>query len=308
MLSSALLLTLCCLWPDLAALATSQRQAPLNVRWFHGSANCALNTDPPLQVYRFDEDTYIIRENKCLSFEAPFMYLLIGRDQALLFDSGAEPTGGRALPLRDTVRQILATRLGSRSAGDSLPLVVAHSHRHGDHVYGDRQFRNQPRTTVVGTDLGSVQRFFRLANWPERTAPFELGGRALTVIPIPGHDHNSTDIALYDHKTRILLTGDTVYPGILFVQHWEAYRRSIARLAAFASANSVSYVLGAHVEMTNRPRVAYDYGTTYQPAEHVLELKPSHLLDLRDACEAIGPRPRREARDSFIIVPPRQNQ
>jgi hypothetical protein len=67
--------------------------------------------------------------------------------------------------------------------------------------------------------------------------------------------------------------------------------------------NNVTYMLGAHVEMTNRPRVPYPRRTTYQPEEHVLELKPSHLFELRDACEAIGATPRREAHDSFIIEP-----
>jgi glyoxylase-like metal-dependent hydrolase (beta-lactamase superfamily II) len=254
-----------------------------------------------LQVHRFDEDTYIIRQNKCVNFEAPFIYLLIGRDKALLLDSGAPPAPGRTLPLRETVRQILATRLGTRRAGDSFPLIVAHSHRHPDHVYGDGQFRNQPRTTVVGKDENSVRSFFRFINWPEHPAAFDLGGRTLTVIPVPGHD--PTHIALYDPKTRILFTGDTFYPGMLFIQDWDAYRLSIARLAEFALSNPISYILGAHVEMTNRPRVSYPYRTTYQPDEHVLELKPTHLFELRDACEAIGARPRRDARDSFIIEP-----
>ncbi len=216
-------------------------------------------------------------------------------------DSGAVPTGGRPLPLRDTVRQILATRLGSWSAGDSFQLVVAHSHRHDDHIYGDQQFRNDARATVVGTDVGSVRQFFGLTNWPDNTATFDLGARSLSVIPIPGHD--PTHIAFYDPKTRILLTGDTLYPGMLFISDWAAYRRSIATLADFASVNSVSYVLGSHVEMTNRAGMSYPYRTTYQPEEHVLELRSSHLVELRQACDAIGATPRREVYDNFIIEP-----
>jgi len=33
----------------------------------------------------------------------------------------------------------------------------------------------------------------------------------MDIVPIPGHTDDS--IALYDHRTGILLTGDTVYPA-----------------------------------------------------------------------------------------------
>ena len=40
--------------------------------WILGSPDCAANDDPPIDVYRFDADTYILRQNKCVNFEAPF--------------------------------------------------------------------------------------------------------------------------------------------------------------------------------------------------------------------------------------------
>ncbi len=285
--------------PGVGASAAVQR--PFDVKWIHGSADCGTNTDPPLQVYRFDDDTYILRQSKCLDYEAPFMYLLIGRNKALLLDSGAKTRDGKALPMRETVERILAEHSAARRRARPPQLIVAHSHAHGDHVQGDRQFDDPARATVVGTSLEEVKSFFRFVNWPTRAATFDLGGRALTVIPIPGHE--DTHIAVYDPKTKILLTGDTLYPGILVVNHWRHYRQSINRLANFAARNQVSYILGAHVEMTSRPRVEYPYRTVYQPDEHVLQLGTSHLLELRDACEAMGNNPRHEVHADFIIAP-----
>jgi len=72
----------------------------LDVQWIHGSSDCATNDDPPLQVHAFDEDTYILRQNKCHNFEAPFLYLLFGTEKALLLDTGDDPGPDRELPLR----------------------------------------------------------------------------------------------------------------------------------------------------------------------------------------------------------------
>ena len=47
--------------------------------WNHGSADCATNQDPAIEVFEFDSDTYILRQNKCVNFEAPFIYVLFGK-------------------------------------------------------------------------------------------------------------------------------------------------------------------------------------------------------------------------------------
>src|ERR1700753_3388855 len=43
----------------------------LDVTWMHGSASCNQNTDPEVQVHAYNATTYIIRQNKCKTFEAP---------------------------------------------------------------------------------------------------------------------------------------------------------------------------------------------------------------------------------------------
>jgi glyoxylase-like metal-dependent hydrolase (beta-lactamase superfamily II) len=125
----------------------------------------------------------------------------------------------------------------------------------------------------------------------------------LDVLAIPGHQ--AEHIAIYDRRTGLLLTGDSLYPGLLFISDWPTYRASISRLAAFAASRRISHVLGAHVEMTSTPKLSYPYGTTYQPSEHVLELSGAHLAELDAALTALGPNPPAGdvAHDDFVISP-----
>lgn len=273
--------------------------ASLDVQWIHGSADCAANADPPIQVHQFDEDTFILRQNKCLNGEGPFLYLLFGEARALLLDSGARPRPPRTLPVGKVVKRIIEDWL-KRRGKTSVTLVVAHSHSHTDHLFGDVQF-NQPGMTVVAPNLLAIQSFFGLTDWPNRTADFDLGNRLITVIPTPGHEE--THIALYDAKTRVLLSGDMLYAGLLVVRDWPAYRASAARLANFAKSHPVEIILGAHVEMKRTPREFYEPATEFQPDEHVLQLGPAHLRELHEACERIGDVARRDIHDEFVIEP-----
>ena len=50
---------------------------PLDVAWIHGSVSAKHNTDPDIQVHWHDEHTVILRQNKAIDYEAPFLYLLL---------------------------------------------------------------------------------------------------------------------------------------------------------------------------------------------------------------------------------------
>jgi len=269
---------------------TGLEPGTLQVSWMHGSQSCAQNTDPEIQVHAYNATTYIIRQNKCRTFEAPFIYVLIGGTSALVLDSGATNTPA----LRDRVRTLVGGK----------PVLVAHSHTHGDHVAGDAQFAGQPMTTVVDRTRAAVQAAFGIGAWPTGAGSLDLGGgRVLDVLAIPGHQ--TEHIAIYDRRTGLLLTGDTLYPGLLFINDWATYRTSISRLAAFAAAHPIAHVLGAHIEMTSTPKVNYPYGTTYQPSEHVLQLSAAHIAELNTALTALGPTPPAGsvAHDDFVIDP-----
>ena len=37
--------------------------------WIHGSENCEDNLDPPIQVVKYNSNTWILRQNKCTNYE-----------------------------------------------------------------------------------------------------------------------------------------------------------------------------------------------------------------------------------------------
>lgn len=253
-----------------------------NVRWIHGTPPRSPARDPPLQVHPYEEHTYILRQSKDVSFEAPFLYLLLGNRRALLLDSGAT-ADPRRFPLRTTVDALLEAWQRQHSRPE-YSLAVAHSHGHGDHVAGDGQFSGRPNTSVVGRDLPSVLHFFELSGDGSRPVEFDLGGRILDVFAIPGHQ--AASIAVYDRWTRLLFTGDTVYPGRLYVRDMPAFRASLGRLVDFAKAHPVSAVLGGHIEMSERPGVDYPLGARYQPHELPLPMDPGRLEAVRHGADA----------------------
>jgi glyoxylase-like metal-dependent hydrolase (beta-lactamase superfamily II) len=154
---------------------------------------------------------------------------------------------------------------------------------------------------VLGKNPEEVQAFFGVTSWPNQQVTLDLGGRILDIIPIPGHEASS--IAFYDRTTRILLTGDTVYPGRLYIRDWPAFKSSIERLASFVKTHEVSQVLGTHIEMSTKPGVDYPVGTTYQPEERELQMTPAHILELYEAVLKMGEGPVRDVHNDFIVYP-----
>jgi glyoxylase-like metal-dependent hydrolase (beta-lactamase superfamily II) len=268
------------------------------VKWICGSANCRDNTDPAIQVLRYNDNTFILRQNKCVNYEAPFMFLFLGNDKALLMDTGATEDENQ-FPLYATVRRLLDE--WEKKIHHSIELVVAHTHAHGDHIAGDKQFKDKPRTTVLGLQVKDVSDYFKIENWPVQNGQLNLGNRIIDIIPIPGHQQAS--IAVYDHTTKILLSGDSFYPGRLYVRDWAAFKLSTQRLLDFATHHSISYILGNHIEMTTTAGKDYPTGTTYQPAEHILPMTMDDLRELNEALKAAGDLPKYDVHANFIIAP-----
>jgi glyoxylase-like metal-dependent hydrolase (beta-lactamase superfamily II) len=263
-------------------------------RWIDGT----LDQEPVTQVQALDADTFVIRQSIKTNFEAPFLYLLFGRDRALLIDSGAKDG-----QIRPTVDRLVATWLAARGR-KSIPLVVAHSHSHGDHVAADTAFRDRADTTVVGLKPAEVASFFAIKKWPEEIAKFDLGGRALSIIPTPGHQ--SAAIMVYDPRLKMLLSGDTLYPGRLYVpvNFMADNRASIDRLARFAARHPVRWALGAHIEMTRTPGKDYGHEAPSHPDEHPLELPGASIGQLRAGLKAPLDKPEVPlVLADFIIMP-----
>jgi hydroxyacylglutathione hydrolase len=267
----------------------------LDVRWIHGSPDRRNRTDPAVQVHPYDEHTVLLRQSKDVSFEAPFVFLLFGNERALLLDTGAVQDD----TMRGTVDRLMdAWRARHHSALD-YELVVAHTHGHGDHVAGDASFAGRANTTVVGRDVESVREFFGFVDWPASEVRFDLGGRVLELTGIPGH--HPASLLVYDPWTGLLLTGDSVYPGRLYVSDFPAYVDSLRRTVDFAEARAVTHVLGCHIEMTRTPRRDYFIGCRYQPDEPPLQMTMAQLRAVRDAAAASADRTGVHRYDDFVI-------
>ena len=164
-------------------LMISCTQKPIDlmkVVWIHGSEDCSRNNDPAIQIVKYNATTYILRQNKCLNFEAPFMFLFIGDGEAMLMDTGATEKAD-SFPLEQTVSSILLQHKVDK-------LTVAHTHNHSDHYAADQQFIGRTNTQLVGLSPQEVIDFFDFKDWPHHNKDFYLGERIITLIPIPGHE------------------------------------------------------------------------------------------------------------------------
>jgi glyoxylase-like metal-dependent hydrolase (beta-lactamase superfamily II) len=222
--------------------------------------------DPWFEVYRVVAGVFAIYEPH--QSEETIGYLILGEQRALLFD-----TGMGIGDLRGLVGKL--TR---------LPVRVLNSHTHDDHVGNNWQFesvlslqtdfsqqnaRGSREDAQAEIEAGQVcgelpkgfdrktyaTRPWKIAGWVHDGERIELGGRTIEVIATPGHTPDS--ISLFDAGNGLLFTGDTYYPGTIWLYRPETdlaeYGKSVHRLAALAP--RVKIVSGAHNVPVARPEV-----------------------------------------------------
>jgi glyoxylase-like metal-dependent hydrolase (beta-lactamase superfamily II) len=161
------------------------------------------------------------------------IYLVCGEERALLIDTG---WGVGDLPA------LAASLLDTRVEGP-LPLTVVNTHGHPDHTFGNGQFSEvyvSPADAAWLRAPAPLERRqwiargllpkplpagFEIESWaasvPGSLPPaedghcFELGGRTLEVIALPGHSPGS--ICLLDRETRRLFVGDSILPWAIWL-------------------------------------------------------------------------------------------
>ncbi len=265
--------------------------------WIHGAEDCSKSQDPALETFPFDADTYILRQSKCVDYEAPFIYVLFGKHTVLVQDTGATSDASK-FPLYDTIAELVRSR--SSGTEGALKVLVVHSHSHGDHKAADGQFVGKPNVSVVPPTRRGLKDFLSSLG-AEGDKIIDLGGRKLTIFRVPGHQSES--VAIYDPHTKWLLTGDSVYPGIISVLDWNKYRTSVDRLVEFSKSHEVSAVLGSHIEMSRTPGVPYARGRTFQPDEASLLLPVATLAEIKRSLDKAGKK-RQEITLGGVIVRP----
>jgi hydroxyacylglutathione hydrolase len=250
------------------------------------------------QVHEYNPDFFILRESGCIHFEKPFLYLIFGKDRALLEDTGAGQVNTAVV-----VTDVMAKWAERNHKTGPVPLVVLHSHSHSDHTAGDAGFKNVPNVQLVTASVPELQKAFGIKTWPTDKALIDLGGRIVDLLPIPGHD--AASVALYDRQTGILLTGDSFYPGRLSVatSDFPTFVASHQRMVDFTKDKPVAHILGTHIEQTRTPFVDYPRGSVHQPDEHVLELGRGELLELNDTLIGLNGKLERVALRDVTLSP-----
>ncbi len=195
------------------------------------------------EVYKVRPGIFAIYEPH--QSEEIISYLILGNEQALLFDTGMGIANIKALAERLT----------------KLPISVLNSHTHNDHVgdnwrfnhiYGmDTEFtrsnakgsREDAQAELAPRELcgelprgfdraGYATKPFHVSHWLHDGDTIDLGGRKLQILATPGHTPDS--IALFDKENGVLFTGDTFYPGPIFLYRPEtdldAYVTSVQKL------------------------------------------------------------------------------
>lgn len=211
------------------------------------------------KVFDVGNNTYAIVEP--YNWEETISYLIIGKQKALLFDTGM------GLASISKVTEQLTT----------LPVVVLNSHTHPDHIGGNAEFSliyamntyYTRRNATYGYTHDQVKwevspESFCLDRLPKedtahyRIRPFkvnrflnknniiDLGSRRLKVISTPGHTPDA--ICLYEQSTGYFWCGDSFYAGPILlidpVTNLSAYKQSITLMARYAK--SCKTILPAH--------------------------------------------------------------
>lgn len=266
-------------------------------RWLSQGPKCM--EIPEWQVHEYNPHFFILRQSPCTDYEKPFIFLLFGKDKAMLVDTGSRD-GNLGPTLQVTIKNWL-----TRNGRTSIPLFVTHTHEHEDHTWGDQSVLaiKDPAMpiTLIPSEIEATKKLSGITDWPTQIGSVDLGGRVLDLIPLPGH--SAVSVAFYDRNTGVLLAGDSVYPGRLYVQDFSAFQASIGRLIQFTEGKPIAHIIGNHIEQTAIPFLDYPVGTRYQPDEHQLALNRGALLELGAALSSMHGTPKRLALRDFSIWP-----
>ncbi len=234
-LTVVLAVMVCRAWPEI--LLSERVEEPDGVQWF----------DDYFTLQVIDEMTIAIGEPRY--YQQNYSYLILGKDRAILLDTGPG--------LRD-IRAVVDSLT-------KLPVTAVSSHLHYDHIGNHDRFDQVAMVDLPGTrnrmssgefspayseHLGFLEGIekpsFRVSQWWLSQQKIDLGGRIITVISAPGHTPES--IVLLDEERDLLFSGDFIYEGQLLLvlpgSNLDQYHESAQKLLEVVSDNTL--ILGAH--------------------------------------------------------------
>ncbi|MBQ5968252.1 MAG: MBL fold metallo-hydrolase [Clostridiales bacterium] len=144
------------------------------------------------EVIRINDSTWRIEDGGVR------FLLLCGKEKAALIDTGMNAPDARRIAEGLT----------------DLPLLLINTHADPDHISGNGAFAEvymSPAEEENYRNFGGKCEILPVKEGDE----FDLGGRILRVIDLPGHTPGS--IAILDVENRVLISGDTVSDSNIFM-------------------------------------------------------------------------------------------
>lgn len=243
-------------------------------------------------VERIDNQTFAISEYK--HWEETHCYLLCGQEKALLIDTG--------LGVSD-IRKIVDSLTG-------LPVLVATTHVHWDHIGGHRYFENiavhelekdwlsvkfpiplqavKNNLTKFPCDFpaefdidtyrvfrGMPQRVLRDGDW------LDLGSRKIQVVHTPGHSPGHC--CFYEPGRNYLFSGDLIYKGCLYAFYPttdpQLFYHSVKRVQEYI----ISRILPGHHQLSIPGSLIDEIEAGFAQIERSGKLKQGNgLFEFRD--------------------------
>lgn len=163
-----------------------------------------------MEIIKIDENTWRI-EDMGVRF-----FLLAGTRKALLIDSGMQIHNAKEIA----------------EGLVSLPVELLNTHADRDHVGSNVEFDHFYMNPAEASNYYNTQKMTGTICPVQEGDVLDLGGRELEIIALPGHTPGS--IAVLDKKNRVLISGDPIQDGAIFMfgvqREMHAYLLSLEKL------------------------------------------------------------------------------
>jgi glyoxylase-like metal-dependent hydrolase (beta-lactamase superfamily II) len=248
--------------------------------------------NPYVEVYQFRDNEYELFSENCDGLGDFFMHLIIGPEKAMLIDCGYGLGDVKAL-----VNQLTGGK----------PLVVANTHEHPDHAFGNCRFdevhcheylapylemQNAHMFDYLFDDYGdNVWLDFDRKDLPtfkkykitgvKDGHVFNLGGDYEVELVFTG-GHSPGHAAYLDKKNRILYTGDNICSDVS-----SCGSINVPRPGPFAE-NTALKVYRDNVKRLVDRMGEYDY---IFPNHFMTNLENSLMVDILDTCDSVLANP-----------------
>lgn len=168
-----------------------------------------------MDVKEFQKDFYILDDGKVRSF------LIVGVLRAILID-----TGFLEDHIIDEVQKI---------TNKKVDVILTHGDK--DHIGGLRDFK---RCYIHPRDAHFIDYPLSI-NYIKEKDIFSIGDYCFEIIEIPGHSDGS--IALLDRKKKLLLSGDSVQKGPIYMfgrhRHLDLYIESLKKISKYQDIETI---------------------------------------------------------------------